>query len=101
VIEAKLSLASEQACNHRRSSEWSFYIASVLASSNSALEVRAHLRLKSFGRDAVHNAGNWRVMVDACGCKDMVATAVKSAALVRDGLSFGCGDTCVGIAATR
>ena len=58
---------------------WSLYTASVLASSNYAPEVRARHRLKSFGRDAVQNADNWRVMVDACGCKGMVATAVKSA----------------------
>ena len=83
------------------SGRWSFYTAWLFPSSTCAREVRGRHRLKSFGRDAVHNAGNWRVMVDACGCKDMVAIAVKSAALVRDGLSFRCGDTCAGIAATR
>ena len=44
---------------------WSFYTASVLASSNYAREVRGRHRWKSFGRDAVHNADNRRVMVDA------------------------------------
>ena len=80
VIEAKLSLASEQASNHRRSSEWSFYIASALASSNSALEVRAHLRLKSFGRDSVHGAGKWRGMAAGFGSKGMGSIAARSAA---------------------
>jgi hypothetical protein len=49
VIEAKLSLASEQACNHRRSSEWSFYIASVLASSNYALSTMRSKCGRTFG----------------------------------------------------
>ena len=80
MIEAKLSLASEQACNHRRSSEWSFYIASVLASSNSALEVRALRRWRSFGRGSVHSAGKWRGMVAGCGSKGMDYIAAKSAA---------------------
>ena len=58
---------------------WSFYTASVLASSNYAPEVRARHRLKSFGRDSVHNAGNWRAMDNACACKVTVSTAVRSA----------------------
>ena len=62
------------------SGRWSFYTASLFPSSTCAREVRERHRLKSFGRDAVHNAGNWHVTVDACGCKGMVATAVKSAA---------------------
>jgi hypothetical protein len=78
VIEAKLSLASEQASNHRRSSEWSFYTASVSASSNSALEVWAHLRWKNFGRDSVPSAGNWRATVEECASRGMAVTAVRS-----------------------
>ena len=80
VVEAKLSLASEQASNHRRSSEWSFYIASVLGSSNCALGVRAHLRLKSFGRDSVLDAGKWRGTAAGCVWKGMGSIAVRSAA---------------------
>jgi hypothetical protein len=77
-MEAQLSLARRQASNHRRSSEWSFYTASVLASSNSALEVRAHLRWKSFGRDSARSAGNWRAMVEECAYRVMAVTAVRS-----------------------
>jgi hypothetical protein len=80
VIEAKLSLASRQASNHRRSSEWSFYIASVLTSSNSALEVRAHLRWRISGRGSVHNAGKWRAMAAGCGWKGMGSIAGRSVA---------------------
>ena len=80
MIEAKLSLASRQASNHRLSSEWSFYIASVLGSSNSALGVRAHLRLKSFGRNSAHSAGKWRGMAAGCGWKGMGSIAARFAA---------------------
>jgi len=79
VIEAKLSLVRRQASNHRRSSEWSFYIASVLGSSNYALEARARLRSKSFGRGSVHSAGKWRGMADGCGSKGMGSIAARSA----------------------
>ena len=57
---------------------WSFYTASVLASSNYAPEVRAHHRLKSCGRDSVHSAGNWRAMADAYACRDTVCIDVRS-----------------------
>ena len=80
MIEARFFLAERQACNHRRSRQWSFYTASVLASSNYVREVRARLRWKSFGRDSVHSAGSWPGIADGCGCKGMVATAVRSAA---------------------
>ena len=80
MIEARFFLAERQACNHRRSRQWSFYTASVLASSNYAPGVRARLRLKSFGRDSVHNAGNWPAMADGCGYKGMAATAARCAA---------------------
>jgi hypothetical protein len=73
----------------------------VLASSNYAPEVRVRLRLKSFDRDSVHDAGSWPAMADGCGCRGMAAIADRSAGSVRDGLSFGCGGTCAGIAATR
>jgi hypothetical protein len=33
-----------------------------MASSNYAREVQEPLRLKSFGRDSVHNVGNWPAM---------------------------------------
>ena len=80
MIEAELSLASRQASNHRLSSEWSFYIASVLASSNSALEVRALRRWRSFGHDSVHSAGKWRGMAAGFGSKGMGSIAARSAA---------------------
>ena len=80
VIETKLSLASRQASNHRRSSEWSFYIASVLASSNSALEVQALRRWRNFGRDSVRSAGKWRGMAAGFGSRGMGSIAARSAA---------------------
>ncbi len=60
------------------SRRWSFYTASVLASSNYAPEVQARHRLKSFGRNPVQNAGNWRGMGHGSACKVTVSTAVRS-----------------------
>ena len=80
---------------------WSFYTALLFPSSSCAREVRARHRLKSFGREPVRNAGKWRGMADGYACKGTVFTGARSAVGVRDGLSFGCGGTCAGIAATR
>ena len=67
------------------STRWSFYTASALASSSYAPEVRARLRLKSFGHESVHNAGDWHAMADGYEYKGMAATAVRSEASARDG----------------
>ena len=64
---------------------WSFYTASVLASSNCVREVRARLRLKNFDRDSVLSAGNRRAMADGCGSKGMAVTAVRSGVSAKDG----------------
>ena len=85
MVEASFSLAERQASNHRRHRQWLVYTALPLASSTSAPELRAHLRWKSFGRDSVCGAGNWRGMADGCGCKGMVVIADRCAAWVRDG----------------
>jgi hypothetical protein len=61
------------------SGRWSFYTASLFPSSTCVREVRARRRLKNFGRDSVHNAGNWRGKADACAWKGTVATADRSA----------------------
>jgi hypothetical protein len=73
VIEA-LSLARQVSQNHRRSRRWSFYTASVLASSSYAREAQERHRLKSFGRDSVRDAADWLAMANACGCKVMDST---------------------------
>ena len=79
MIEAKLSLVERASPKPPPvSRRWSFYTASVLASSNYAREVRVRLRLKSFGPDGVHNAGDWVETADACVSKDMAATADRS-----------------------
>jgi hypothetical protein len=88
VIETQFFLAGKTCLNHRRHRQWSVYTALPFRSSSSAPEapeLRAHLRLKSFGLDSVPDAGNWRGMADGCGCKGMVAIAGQGAACVRDG----------------
>ncbi len=67
------------------STRWSFYTASAMASSSYAREVRARLRLKSFGHEPVHNVGDWRGMADEYEYRGMAATAVRSEASARDG----------------
>jgi hypothetical protein len=51
----------------------------VLASSSYVREVRERHRLKSFVRDSVRNAGNYREMEDACACKGTVSIGDKFA----------------------
>ena len=80
MIEATLSLTRQASLRPPPvSGRWSFYTALLFPSSTCAREVRVRHRLKSFDREAVHNAGNWRAMADACASKGMVATAVRSA----------------------
>ena len=80
VIEATLSLVETAGPKPPPvSRRWSFYTALLFPSSTCAREVQVRHRLKSFDREAVHNAGNRRAMADACACKGMVATAVRSA----------------------
>ena len=61
------------------SRRWSFYTASVLASSNSAREAQARHPLKSFGRGSVRNAGNWLAMANACAYKGTDSTGDRCA----------------------
>jgi hypothetical protein len=51
----------------------------VWASSSYAREMQARHRLKSFGRASVCNAGNWRAIADAYGCKGTVFTGGRFA----------------------
>lgn len=61
------------------SRRWSFYTASVLASSSYAREAQGRHRLKSFGRGSVRNAGNWLAMANACACKGTDCTGGRCA----------------------
>jgi len=81
VIEATLSLVERASPEPPPvSGRWLFYTALLFPSSTSAHEVRVRHRLKSFGPDSVHNAGNWRATAEGCGCKGMAAIAARSAA---------------------
>ena len=77
MIEATLSLTRQASLRPPPvSGRWSFYTL-LFPSSTCAREVRVRHRLKSFDREAVHDADAWRAMAGVCASKGMVATAVR------------------------